>query len=126
MRDAQDAAQSKVSDVEEREQHLTARLNDIQSERARIEKEAAEEKTKFEQTLQTLVGEQAETWRKQKEADERAVEFDERRLAPALGAIRQLLWRLLWPVVEVQLLWRRGRRAGFQLRNLVSCLSPRV
>ena len=45
---------------------------------------------------------------------ERAVEFGKRRLAPALGAIRQLLWRLLWPVVEVQLLWRRGRRAGHE------------
>ena len=43
---------------------------------------------------------------------ERAVEFGERRLAPALGAIWQLLWRLLWPVVEV--LWRRGRRAGHE------------
>ena len=44
---------------------------------------------------------------------ERGVEFGERGLAPALGAVRQLLWRLLWPAVA-EVRWRRDRRAGHE------------
>jgi len=69
-------AEAKTGDADERERRLSEALAGLQSERARIEKEAAEEKAKFEQILQTLGGEQAETNRKTKEAEERAVEFE--------------------------------------------------
>jgi len=68
--------EAKTGDADERERRLGGALAQMQGDRARIEKEAAEEKAKFEQLMQTLGGEQTDTTRKAKEADERAIEFE--------------------------------------------------
>ena len=76
MRDVREMAEGKTADAEERERRLQNALDSLSGARASIEKEAASEKAKFEEKMQTLGGEQADTNRKQKEAEERAVEFE--------------------------------------------------
>ena len=76
MRDVREMAEAKTADAEEREKRLQGALNELQGERMRIEKEAADEKAKYDNILSTLGGEQADTNRKTKEAEERAVEFE--------------------------------------------------
>jgi kinesin family member C2/C3 len=76
MKEAREQAEAKSGDAEEREKRLTQALAGLRGERARIEKEASAEKARFEQLIAGLTGENEETRRKQKEAEERGVEFE--------------------------------------------------
>ena len=81
MRDARETAEQKVADAEERERRLQESLDDIQSERKRIEGESADERRDAEEKLKKLTDDHGEVTRKQKEAQERAAEFERQWIA---------------------------------------------
>ena len=81
MQDARESSEAKAADAEERERRLAGALEDVQAERKRIEKEGAAEKASFDKVLAQLGGEQAEVNRKNKEAEERAIEFEKQWVA---------------------------------------------
>ena len=76
MAEVRAQADAKSGDAEEREKRLQHSLDDMCKERRRIEKEAAEERSRFEQLIAGLTGENNETRRKQTEAEERGLEFE--------------------------------------------------
>ena len=81
MKELREDAEAKAADVEEREGRLQAQLADIQAERHRIESEAAAEKARISEALEAMQSELAECTRKQKEAAERASEFEKQCVA---------------------------------------------
>ena len=76
MKEAREDAQAKADEHGEREGRLTEQLNDIKAERQRIEAEAAEEGSARRMQLDRMQSEHTECARKQKEAAERAAEFE--------------------------------------------------
>ena len=81
MRDAREAAQAKSADQEERERRLQTALDDMRSERERIDKEANEARERYELLMNTMGSEQSEMSRKMKEAEERGIEFEKQWVA---------------------------------------------